>query len=108
MNAQAIVQWIPFILVIVVFYIIVLVPESRRRKKYNTMLSGLKVNDDVLTKGGILGRIVNIQDTFVIIQTGPDRARIKLDKNGISSIIASESKEEVKPAKEEAKASKEE
>jgi preprotein translocase subunit YajC len=48
------------------------------------MLSGLKVNDEIMSRGGIIGKIVNIQDNFVIMQTGPDKMRIKLDKNGIS------------------------
>lgn len=101
MNTQQIMGWLPFIGVIIVFYIIILVPEGRRKKKYNSMLSGLKMNDEILTKGGILGKIVNIQDNFIIIQTGPDRIRIKLDKSGVSSVTSSEQKEETKPSKEE-------
>lgn len=105
MNTTQILSWLPFVIVIVIFYVIILVPESRRKKKYNSMINELKVNDEILTKGGILGKIVNIQDTFIIIQTGPDRVRIKLDKNGISTVIVSEQKEETK-AKDEIKPEK--
>jgi len=69
------------------FYLIIFVPESKRKKKFAAMLNNLKVNDEVMTRGGILGKIVNIQDNFIIIQTGPDRTKIKIDKNGISSVI---------------------
>jgi preprotein translocase subunit YajC len=65
------------------------------------MLGRLKVNDEVLTKGGIIGRIVNIQDKFIILQTGPDRIRVKIDKNGILNTI--NEKEEVKEVKSEEK-----
>jgi preprotein translocase subunit YajC len=51
------------------------------------MISNLKVNDEVMTRGGIIGKIINIQDNYIILETGPDRVRIKLDKNGISNVL---------------------
>ncbi|MBU5485533.1 preprotein translocase subunit YajC [Clostridium sp. MSJ-11] len=79
--------FLPFIIMMLFFYIIVYIPESRRKKKYRGMLDSLKVNDEIITKGGILGKVINIQDTFIILESGPSRARIKLDKNGILSIL---------------------
>lgn len=78
---------LPIALMLGLFYLIVFLPESKRRKKYNSMLSALKVNDEVLTRGGIIGKITNIQDDFVIIQSGPERARLKISKNGISEVM---------------------
>lgn len=92
-----------FVLMIGLFYLIIFVPESRRKKKYNAMLNALKVNDEVVTKGGVIGKIVNIQDKFIILQSGPDKTRLKVDKFGVLSVFI-ESKEEVK--KEEAKEEK--
>ena len=40
-----------------------------------------------MTKGGIMGKIVNVQDDFIVLESGPDKARIKLSKNGISTVI---------------------
>ena len=79
------------------------IPEKKRKKKYGDMLSSLSLNDEIITKGGILGRIVNIQDTFIILETGPNRARIKLDKNGILSVLQSASIEEESKEKEDKK-----
>jgi len=87
MNLNSIGSFLPFILMLGLFYLIIFVPESKRKKKFAAMLNDLKVNDEVMTRGGILGKIVNIQDNFIIIQTGPDRTKIKIDKNGISSVI---------------------
>lgn len=86
----------PFILMLGLFYAIIFVPENRRKKKYAAMLNGLKVNDELVTKGGIIGRVVNIQDDFVIVQTGPDKMRIKLNKNGIANVLNSAG-DETKP-----------
>ena len=83
----SIIQYLPYILMIALFYLIIFVPESKRKKKFASMLSNLKVNDEIMTRGGILGKIINIQDNFIIIQTGPDRTKIKVDKNGIASVL---------------------
>lgn len=69
------------------FYIAIFIPEKKRRKKYEEMLTTLKMNDEVMTKGGIIGKIVNIQDDYIVLESGPDRARIKMSKQGISHVI---------------------
>lgn len=92
---QSLLTFIPFILMIGLFYLIVFIPENKRKKKYSAMLNSLKVNDEVITKGGIIGKIVNIQDKFIILQSGPDKARLKIDKNGVLNVVA-ENTEEVK------------
>ncbi len=77
----------PIILMLAVFYLVVFIPENKRKKKYAALLNNLKVNDEVMTKGGIMGKIINIQDDYIILESGPDRARIKLAKSGISTVI---------------------
>lgn len=78
---------LPFILMIGLFYLFIFLPESKRKKKYSSLINNLKVNDEVMTRGGIIGKLTNIQDKHVILETGPDRMRIKLDKNGISHLL---------------------
>lgn len=75
------------VLMLGLFYIMVFIPEKKRRKKYEEMLTTLKMNDEIMTKGGIMGKIVNIQDDYIILESGPDRARIKIAKQGISHIV---------------------
>jgi preprotein translocase subunit YajC len=80
---------LPLILMLGVFYLVIFIPESKRKKKYAALLSNLKVNDEIMTKGGIMGKIINVQEDHIILESGPDRARIKLSKNGIGSITNS-------------------
>ena len=88
---QQIVSLLPIILMLVVFYLVVFIPENKRKKKYAALLNNLKVNDEVMTKGGIMGKLVNIQDSYVILESGPDRTKIKLGKSGIGSVLNSNS-----------------
>jgi len=84
---EQLVSLLPIILMLGLFYLVVFIPENKRKKKYAALLNNLKVNDEIMTKGGIMGKIINIQDDHIILESGPDRARIKLSKNGIGSVI---------------------
>ena len=67
-----------------IMYFLLILPEKKRTKKYNTMLSELKVNDEVLTRGGIIGKIITIEEDQMVIQSGPDRVRFRVTKNSIA------------------------
>lgn len=88
---EQLIQFSPIILMLGLFYLVVFIPENKRKKKYAALLNNLKVNDEIMTKGGIIGKIINVQEDHIILESGPDRARIKLSKNGISTIINSNS-----------------
>lgn len=82
-----------FVGILGIFYLALWIPESRRKKKFNKMMGSLRVNDEVITRGGILGKVVNIQDNYVIVQSGPDKARFKMQKSAISNILSVKSEE---------------
>ena len=76
-------QIFPIIIMTAILYFVLVIPQNKRKKEYNSMMNNLKVNDEIITKGGLIGTIVSIQDEFVIIQSGPDRTKLKLAKAGI-------------------------
>lgn len=82
-----------FVVILGIFYLALWVPESRRKKKFKQMMDSLRINDEVITRGGILGKIVNIQDDFVIVQSGPDKARLKMQRNAIANILTKRTEE---------------
>ncbi|GFP76851.1 preprotein translocase subunit YajC [Clostridium fungisolvens] len=84
---QYIIQLLPLIVVFVIFYALLIIPERKRKKQYQSMLNDLKINDEIISKGGIIGKVVNLQDDYIILESGPDRARIKLSRQGIANVI---------------------
>ncbi|MGE5626492.1 MAG: preprotein translocase subunit YajC [Solirubrobacterales bacterium] len=76
-------QLVPLIFMTAVLYFIIVIPQMKRKKEYNLMLENLKVHDEILTRGGIIGSIILIYNDYVIIETGPDNTKIKLSKTGI-------------------------
>jgi len=75
---------VPFLLVFVVFYFFLIVPEKKKKKKYQGMMDELKLNDEVVTRGGIIGKISHIDEKSITIETSTAKTRIKFDKSGIS------------------------
>ena len=86
--AQALIQIvIPFAAMFAIMYFLLILPEKKRSKKYNNMLAELQVNDEVLTRGGIVGKIITIDEDQLVIQSGPDRVRIRVTKNSVAQKI---------------------
>lgn len=81
------------VVVLGLFYLMIFLPERKRKKKFNDLISSVKVNDEVVTTGGIMGKITNIQDDYVIIQSGPDKARLKVLKRSINGVVNNKPKE---------------
>ena len=70
---------------IAVFYFLIIRPENKRKKQAEQMRSSLKKGDRVTTIGGMVGRIVQVNDTTVVFETSEDRVRIEVAKWGIQS-----------------------
>ena len=74
-----------FVPLVIIIYFFMIRPESKRKKKAKQMRDELIVGDEVTTIGGIVGRIVNIKDDDLIIETGFDKARIRIKKWAVSN-----------------------
>ena len=87
---QLLATLLPLVAMFAIMYFLLILPEKKRTKKYNTMLSELKVNDEVLTRGGIVGKIITIDEDQMVIQSGPDRVRFRVTKNSVAQKLNKE------------------
>ncbi|WP_066892720.1 preprotein translocase subunit YajC [Clostridium nigeriense] len=78
---------IPFALMFALMYFLLILPEKKRTKKYNEMLTALEKNDEIVTRGGIMGKIIIVEDDYVIIETSAERTKLKISKNGIATKV---------------------
>jgi preprotein translocase subunit YajC len=79
---SALVQLMPFALVLAIFYFIILMPMKRRQQKVATFLASLKEGDKVVTSGGIYGTITKVGDQALQLQIA-ERVRIDVSRNAI-------------------------
>ena len=85
-----------------IMYFLMIRPESKRKKEAEQMRSSLKVGDDIVTIGGITGKVVQVKDDKFVIETGADMVRIEFAKWALSSneSASARAKEEAKKADE--------
>jgi preprotein translocase subunit YajC len=74
------------IVFVAVFYFLLIRPQQKRAKELQAMLSKLAAGDEVVSSGGILGRIVEVSDTFITLEIA-DGVRIKVQKNQIGQLM---------------------
>src|SRR5215471_6295305 len=87
--AGGLVQFLPMIFIFVIFYFLLIAPMRKKQKKTQEMLSRLKKGDEVITSGGIFGRITALDEErgFVILQIS-DNAKVKVLRNRIAGLAA--------------------
>jgi preprotein translocase subunit YajC len=85
-QGSSLVTFLPIILIFVVFYFLLIRPQQKQRKEHQHLLSNLKVGDNVLTSGGIYGRITGIKDDKVTVEIS-DKVRVKVSRGHISGVI---------------------
>ena len=70
---------------IAVFYFMIIRPENKRKKQAENMRNSLKKGERITTIGGMVGRIVQVNDATVVFETSEDRVRVEITKWGIQS-----------------------
>jgi preprotein translocase subunit YajC len=82
-------QFIPFILVLAIFYFVILLPMKKRQQKVQAFLDALKVNDRVITSGGIYGTITKLNDQSVQLQIA-NNVRIEVSRAAVVGLQGQE------------------
>lgn len=82
-------------LIFAIFYFLLLRPQAKERKRHETMLKELKKGDEIVTSGGIIGRVVHVDDNRLTIRTG-DNTRLTVDRSRVGAVLDTrgESKED--------------
>ena len=81
------------IIMFAVFYFFILRPENKKKKKTEEMRNSLTLGDEIVTIGGMIGKIVQITEDTITFETGEDRVRIQTKKWAISTTAKMEAEE---------------
>ena len=80
---------IPFALIFVIMYFMVIRPQQKKGKEHQEMLNKLKKNDEVMTSGGIYGKVIDLKETVVTLEVAPN-VRIRVHRPQISAVLTGE------------------
>ncbi len=83
---HSIMQFLPMIIIFVLFWFLLIRPQQKKMKEHNEMLANLKVNEKVLTTGGIIGTIKQIDDKTVDLQIAENTV-VQLQRSSITQKV---------------------
>ena len=85
-KGDQLIGFLPLILIFVVFYFLLIRPQSKRAKEHKKMVETLGKGDEVVTSGGILGKITEVGDNFATVMIA-DNVEIKVQKHAIANVM---------------------
>jgi preprotein translocase subunit YajC len=91
------IQLAPFAMILVVFYFLLVRPQQQKAKETKAMLEGLKVNDDVVTTGGLHGKIIRLAEKTLVLEIAP-KVQVKIDRPAVTDVLRGGKSSEEKSA----------
>ena len=79
-------SFLPLIVIFVVFYFLLIRPQMKRAKEHKALVSKLAAGDEVVTNGGLLGKVTHVGDSFVTVELA-ENMKIKLQKHMVANVV---------------------
>lgn len=77
---------LPMIVIFAAFYFLLIRPQQKKQKAHTALVAALKTGDEVLTAGGILGKITGVSEHYVVVKIA-ENTEIKMQKASISQVV---------------------
>ena len=74
------------VLMFVAFYFLLIRPQQKRAKEHKAMIAALAKGDEVVTAGGLLGRVTDISDNFVVLEVA-ENVRVKVQRQAVQTLL---------------------
>lgn len=86
-GTSAFLQFLPLVFIFVIFYFLMIRPQQKRMKQHRAMIDAVKKGDSVVTSGGLIGKVVRVQDNEVEVEIAPT-VKVRVVKSTLSSVGA--------------------
>ena len=90
-TSQILVGILPWLLIFLIFYMLMIRPQQKRVKEHQASLAGIQKGDEVITGGGIRGKVIKVTDDEAEVEIA-NNVRIRVIKSTISHVVSSKSK----------------
>ena len=85
-QSDTLLTFLPMIAIFVVFYFLLIRPQQKKQKEARAMLDALEKGNEVVTAGGILGRIVKLDEQYVTVEIAPNTQMV-VQRGAISQLL---------------------
>lgn len=79
-------SFLPLLVIFVIFYFLLIRPQTKRAKDHKAMIDALAKGDEVVTSGGVAGRITALGDTFVTMEIA-DNVSVKVQRSSVQTVL---------------------
>lgn len=80
------IQWLPILGMVLIFWFLIIRPQMKRQKEHQAKVAGLKKGDQVVTQGGLVGKVMKVDDTYAEIELAQG-VRVKAVKQTIADLV---------------------
>lgn len=77
---------LPLVIIFVVFYFLLIRPQQKRQKEHKDLVAKLATGDEVITAGGVLGKVTEVGESFVQVEIA-DGVQVKVQRQTISAVV---------------------
>jgi len=78
--------FLPLIIIFVLFYFLLIRPQMKRQKEHRRMVESIATDDEVVTAGGVLGKVVEVGEQFVTLEVA-DGVRLKVQRHTLGAVM---------------------
>ncbi len=79
-------NFLPLVLIFVVFYFLLIRPQAKRAKEHKKMVEALAKGDEVITNGGLVGRVTDVSDSFLSVEIA-DKVVVKIQRQAVATLL---------------------
>ena len=71
---------------IAIFYFLLIRPQMKRQKEHKSLIEALSKGDEIVTSGGVLGKVINVGDAFATVEI-TNNVQIKVQKHAVAAVM---------------------
>jgi preprotein translocase subunit YajC len=86
-GPPTLVSFLPLALVFVVFYFLLIRPQQQKAKEHKVLLANIKKNDEIITSGGLYGRVLALADDIVTVEIAPN-IKVRISRPQIATVVS--------------------
>ena len=92
MNYNTLINLLPIVLLFVLMYFLMIRPQKKKDKQIKDMRNSLTVGDEIITIGGLCGKIVKTKDETIVVQAGADKVKFEMMRWAVSTVTKESTK----------------
>jgi preprotein translocase subunit YajC len=85
-QSAGIIDFVPLLLIFVVFYFMLIRPQMKRTKEHKALVEALSKGDEVMTNGGLVGRVADLGENFILVEIAAG-TEVKIQRQSITTIL---------------------